>query len=191
MNASLGGCGLAETAIVCRIDAGWNAAEGADYYLVSVTRPDGSVVDLGESSGTSRSVYVPYVGPGTYTVEVAAWGTPPGEEEPEVIVREEATSTGAARPSGRARTESERATVPGEGRGSSGVADVIAVGDEPTAAPAPGGDGRPVCDEEPVDEEPAEGGEDPAAAAVEETAAPALDSGEESEQDPDEPVACP
>ena len=94
VSASLDGCGLAEAAIVCQIDASWNALDGADYYTVSVTRPDGSVVDAGQGAGTSRSVFVPYVGAGTYSVQVAAWGTPPGEDEPEVVAREQAMSTG-------------------------------------------------------------------------------------------------
>ena len=59
----------------------------ADHYTVSVTRPDGSVVDAGQVAGPSRSIFVPYVGPGTYAVEVAAWGSPPGEEGQEVLVR--------------------------------------------------------------------------------------------------------
>ena len=94
VSASLDGCGLAEAAIVCQIDASWNALDGADYYTVSVTRPDGSVVDAGQGAGTSRSVFVPYVGAGTYSVQVAAWGTPPGEDEPEVLAREKAMSAG-------------------------------------------------------------------------------------------------
>ena len=81
VSASLDGCGLANAAIVCQIDASWSALEGADYYTVSVTRADGSVVDVGEAAGTSRSIFVPYVGPGTYSVQVSAWGTPPGEDE--------------------------------------------------------------------------------------------------------------
>ncbi len=82
---------------MCKIDAGWNALEGADNYSVSVTSADGSVVDQGETSGQGSSVWVPYVGPGTYSVTVTAYGTPPGEEEdgePEVIARESSMSGG-------------------------------------------------------------------------------------------------
>lgn len=92
VGAALDGCGLAETTIVCRIDTSWSALEDADYYTVSVTTPDGSVVDAGQSGGTSHLIVVPYVGPGTYSVQVTAWGTPPGKDEPEVVGQGEAGS---------------------------------------------------------------------------------------------------
>ena len=92
VTAALNGCGLAGTTIACQIDAGWNALEDADYYTVSVTRPDGSVVEAGQSNGTSHAIVVPYVGPGVYSVQVAAWGTPPGKDEPEVLGQGEAGS---------------------------------------------------------------------------------------------------
>ena len=191
VSGSLGGCGLAETQIVCRIDTTWSAAGGADYYTVSVTRPDGSVVDLGQSTGTSRSIYVAYVGPGTYSIEVAAWGTPPDEDEPEVIAREKTFSTGSQSVAGSARN-AEHVSVPGEGRGAGEGDEVTAVGDEPAeSVPAPTGEERPVCDPDPADEEPAYEAEDPAAVAGDEPApAPEAAAGE-AEQDQDEPVTCP
>ena len=94
VSASLDGCGLAGNQILCKINAGWNALEGADNYTVSVTSANGSVVNYGETSGQGSSVWVPYVGPGTYSVNVTAWGTPPDEEEDgsaEVIARSPAT----------------------------------------------------------------------------------------------------
>lgn len=89
VSASLGGCGLASTSIMCEIDASWNSLEEADSYTASVTAPDGSVTDFGSVGAGSASVYVPYVGDGTYSVQVTAWGQPeePGSE-PEVIARE-------------------------------------------------------------------------------------------------------
>jgi hypothetical protein len=190
VSASLGGCGLADTAIVCRIDASWDAPEGAEYYTVSVTRADGSVVDLGQSSGTSRSIYVPYVGPGTYSVRVAAWGTPPGEEEPEVLVREQALSTGgdAVRTEG---GEPTVATPPGESREDGAVAEGPAdTGDHPDASP-PAGEPEP-CAEEPVADPAAEEEVEPLAA--EEVVADAEQAAAEEAPAPtetDDPIACP
>jgi hypothetical protein len=90
VTASLAGCGLAGSQIMCQINAGWNSLEGAENYSVSVIGADGSVMDVGSVTGQGTSVSVPYTGSGTYTVQVTAWGTPPGEEEdgtPEVIAR--------------------------------------------------------------------------------------------------------
>ena len=72
VTASLDSCGLAGTQIMCKIDAGWNSLEGADSYSVSVTSADGSVIDMGETTGQGTSVWVPYVGSGTYSVSVTA-----------------------------------------------------------------------------------------------------------------------
>ena len=97
VTASLNSCGLAGSQIMCQIDAGWNSLEGADSYSVSVTSADGSVIDMGETTGQGTSVWVPYVGSGTYSVSVTAWGTPPGEEDdgsPEVIARDSSMSGG-------------------------------------------------------------------------------------------------
>jgi hypothetical protein len=90
VSASLAGCGLAGSQIMCQINAGWNSLEGAENYTVSVTSADGSVMDLGTVTGRGTSAWVPYAGSGTYTVSVTAWGTPPGEEddgELEVLAR--------------------------------------------------------------------------------------------------------
>jgi hypothetical protein len=142
VSAELAGCGLAEANIVCQIDAGWNAIEGADYYTVSVTRADGSVIDLGQGAGTSRSIFVPYVGSGTYSVQVAAWGTPPGEEDPEVLVREQAMSTDDV-----GRGDDDAATSPGASIPTGDVRETLEPGDGPASEPEPA--------EEPVAEEPA------------------------------------
>ncbi len=56
VTASLDSCGLAGTQILCKINAGWNALEGADNYTMSVTSADSSVVDYGETSGQGSSV---------------------------------------------------------------------------------------------------------------------------------------
>ena len=117
VSASLGGCGLANSAIVCQINVSWDALEGADYYTVSVTRPDGSVLDLGQGGGAGRTLFVPYVGSGSYSVQVAAWGTPPGEDEPEVLAHEQALSTDSDdRRAGAVASEPGGSGPAGEGR---------------------------------------------------------------------------
>jgi hypothetical protein len=150
VSASLQGCGLANAQVTCQIGASWNALEGADYYTVSVTRPDGVVLDLGQTAGTSRSIFVPYVGAGNYSVQVAAWGTAPGEDEPEVVARDRSFSTGDE-PTG-TQTKASRTDRAGEA-GDGHETDEVTAGPAPDPEPAPGPSTPepPVCDE---DEEP-------------------------------------
>jgi hypothetical protein len=187
VSASLAGCGLVETAIVCQIDTGWSALEGADHYTVSVTRPDGSVVDAGEVAGTGRSVFVPYVGPGNYAVEVAAWGTPPGDDDPEVLVREKTLSTSSDN-AGAVTQHPGEPGLSGDGRE---TADAGAVTDEPGTDPDPAE--PPACnepDEEPLEEpRPEAAGE--AAAATSAAGESADGEGEGEDEDTDEPEAPP
>ncbi len=153
VTASLDSCGLAGSQIMCKIDAGWNSLEGAESYSVSATGPDGSVVDMGETTGQGTSVWVPYAGAGTYSVQVTAWGTPPGEEEdgsPEVIARDsssEASDTSVAR--------SPQDTVSGGARdeeGSEPATEDPAVVDG--VVPGDPRDETPVCEEPPIEEPP-------------------------------------
>jgi hypothetical protein len=186
VSASLAGCGLVNTAIVCQIDAGWSPLEGADYYTVSVTRPDGSVVDAGEVAGTGRSVFVPYVGSGTYAVEVAAWGTPPGDDDPEVLVREKALST-SSDTGGSVTQQPGESGLPADGRDATGPG---AVTDDPGPATDPDLDEPAACDEpdeEPIEEpEPDEAGEEAAAA----TSVPDQHADDDAD-DRDTPPVCP
>lgn len=153
VTASLDSCGLAGTQVLCKINAGWNALEGAENYTVSVASPSGSVSEQGETSGPGSSVWVPYTGPGTYSVTVTAWGTPPGAEDdgsPEVIARESSKSGGAAE----AAKTPPPSLAPGESRETSEAE----VSNEPVAGdPALPGDPRdevPTCEEPLVDELP-------------------------------------
>ena len=149
VSVGLGDCGLAEAQIVCGLDASWSAVEDANYYTVSVTRADGSVVDYGQSTGTAMSVWVPYVGAGSYSVQVSAWGTPSGEEKARVIARDRAFSTGdgdeAAMDTGGAE--------PGAAEGGHANA-----GEQPMGPGAPDDEAEtpeePPADPEPVCEEP-------------------------------------
>ena len=160
VSASLSGCGLANAAIVCQVDASWGGVEGAEHYTVSVTRADGSVMDLGETTGTSRSIFVPYVGPGTYSVQVAAWGTPPGEEEPTILARDTVASSDEAQrsPSRGAAPEPDASRPPGEGRTTETPVEGTSLGQDPVVDPPV--EEPPVCEE--PDPEPEPGTEGPA-----------------------------
>jgi hypothetical protein len=77
VSASLHRCGVAGGGVVCEIGASFSGVEGAEYYTASVIAPDGTVTDYGQVGGAgagSASLWVPYVGSGTYTVTVSAWG---------------------------------------------------------------------------------------------------------------------
>jgi hypothetical protein len=102
VEASLERCGLAGGSIVCRINASFNQLADAEYYTASVTAANGSVTDLGtvsDGGGTgaaSTGVWVPYVGNGTYTVTVSAWGYDE-RGRPEVVRSEHSGAEGDAK----------------------------------------------------------------------------------------------
>lgn len=99
VSASLGSCGVLEVQLVCSLNVSFEAIEGATSYSASVTRADGSVMEAGSVSPAGSSIYVPYVGSGTYSVRVTAYGDPPPVEEtgeevkPEVIASDAAEAT--------------------------------------------------------------------------------------------------
>jgi hypothetical protein len=111
VSASLGGCGVGGEGIVCTIDVSFTGVEGADYYTGTLTRADGSVQDLGAigsgEGGGSASVSVPYVGAGTYSVTVSAWGSPEDDEgeKPELLDRERARTGEKEEDSGEVSSE--------------------------------------------------------------------------------------
>jgi hypothetical protein len=111
VSASLDQCGLIETEVVCKLDASYGELPGATSYTASVTRADGSVVDYGEVGAGATSLWVPYVGSGTYTVEIAAYGDPKrAGGKPRLLSRDQSSAEGRA--PGRARP-SERTVRPG------------------------------------------------------------------------------
>ena len=79
VSTSLEACGLAGSDVVCELDVAYNAVSGASRYTATVTRADGSVVDYGNVGAGGASLYVPYVGPGSYSVRITAYGEPPSE----------------------------------------------------------------------------------------------------------------
>lgn len=120
VSASLGGCGVDGERVLCRIEASFSGAPGAEYYTATVTRADGGVDDYGTvgsgEGGGSTSLWVQYVGTGTYHVEITAWGSPPDEESGEAQARTKpkALATAEAEPGGDSTTGERLA--PGEGR---------------------------------------------------------------------------
>jgi hypothetical protein len=112
VEASLAGCGVNGPRIVCEINTSFGSIEGADYYTASVAAPDGSVTDFGQVAGAGgggTSLWVPYVGNGTYSVTVTAWGDEK-TGEPEVIDKDRAGATGEAE-----KVRKRDATEVGEG----------------------------------------------------------------------------
>ena len=145
------------------------------------------MVDAGEVAGTGRSVFVPYVGPGTYAVVVTAWGTPPGDDEPEVLARERTLST-SSDADGAVTQHPGESGLPADGRD---TANPGAVTDDPGPATDPDVDEPPACDEpdaEPIEEPgPEEAGE-----AAPATSAPDQDAADDEDaDDPDTPPVCP
>ena len=93
-SASLDSCGLFENQIVCKIDASFNEVDGATSYTASVTAPNGAVSDYGDVGAGGASLWVPYVGNGTYTVEVQAWGTAPSKDKKPRLLASDKASAG-------------------------------------------------------------------------------------------------
>jgi hypothetical protein len=79
VSTTLGGCGVAGSDIVCELNVSYESVNGASAYTATVTRADGSVVDYGSVGAGGTSLYVPYVGPGTYSVRITAYGSPPSD----------------------------------------------------------------------------------------------------------------
>jgi hypothetical protein len=76
--------------IACQVNLSFNSLPNATSYAATITSPDGSVTDLGGVSPSGASAWIPYVGAGTYSVQVTAYGTPldgteDGDGKPDVI----------------------------------------------------------------------------------------------------------
>jgi hypothetical protein len=180
VSSSLGSCGVVDTGVACQINISFNSLPNATSYTATITSPDGSVTDLGGVGPGGSSAWVPYVGAGTYAVQVTAYGTPldPSEDsdgEPEVI------ATGISPPqSGNAeprtapdRTNEAEAGAAGNSAGESDGADGEANAEVGGAA-----EPAPTC--EPVPVEPAP---EPVAPAPE-TTTPAPPTGTTGPTDP-------
>jgi hypothetical protein len=99
VEASLARCGVNGPQIVCEIETSFGSVDGAEYYTASVAGPDGGVTDFGRIAGAGgggTSLWVPYVGNGTYSVTVTAWGDAESGD-PEVLDRDKASAAGETR----------------------------------------------------------------------------------------------
>jgi hypothetical protein len=117
--ASLDSCGLLDQQIICKIDVAYNTVDGADSYTASVTAPTGAVSDFGDVGAGGTSVWVPYVGDGTYTVQVQAWGTPPSPNEKAPLIASDKASAG-----GQNATDVAGPAAPDEATGLTGATGV-------------------------------------------------------------------
>ncbi len=108
-----------------------------------MTRADGSVVDFGDVGAGGSSFWVPYVGNGTYTVTVSAYGTPPGSESAKVVARE-SSATGSNAPG-----------PPGPGADAPGPAGRDLEPGDASEVPVPGPDPAPEPEEPSCEDEPA------------------------------------
>jgi hypothetical protein len=79
VTTQLDSCGIAADDVVCKLDVSFNSVNGASNYAATVTRADGSVVDYGSIGAGGGTLFVSYVGPGSYSVRITAYGTPPHE----------------------------------------------------------------------------------------------------------------
>ena len=70
VSTALDSCGTLEDEVLCKLDVSYNALPEAASYSAAVTRADGSVVDYGGVAPGGTSLWVPYVGSGTYSVRV-------------------------------------------------------------------------------------------------------------------------
>jgi hypothetical protein len=93
VSTSLDSCGTMDNGIVCKLDVSFNTVPNADSYYATVTRADGSVIDYGAVGAGGASLWVPYVGSGTYSVKITAYGEPDTPEE-EAGGRGEVVATG-------------------------------------------------------------------------------------------------
>jgi hypothetical protein len=161
VSASLGGCGVGGSQILCEIQVDFGGVEGADYYTASVTRADGSVQNAGTvgagEGGGSASIYVPYVGSGTYTVTVSAWGGgEDGADEPELLERDRA-GAGEDRNGGKASSKpTEPAPEDGESADIAPEETATEPPPEETPEPAPEIETLPECQPEAADAATAE-----------------------------------
>jgi hypothetical protein len=157
VSVSLDQCGIASTTVVCKLDATFNSIDGARYYTAAVTGPDGNVVEYGNVSSGATSLWAPYVGDGTYSVTVSAWGENVSYGDPKPL----ATDSGATQNSPDGTTDNpgghsgdrhtgvnSDAMAPGQaGSGSGGSSDT-------NDGSTPADPGPPACTPTPADPPP-------------------------------------
>jgi len=75
VSASLNSCDASGAQVQCKFSLSFESIPGASTYAASVTSADGSVTDLGNVAAGGGAVSVPYVGNGTYSFRISAYGT--------------------------------------------------------------------------------------------------------------------
>ena len=93
VSTALDSCGTLADQVICKLDVSYNALPEAASYSAAVTRADGSVVDYGGVAPGGTSLWVPYVGSGTYSVRVTAYGAPEQPDGDQEVVSTEVTPT--------------------------------------------------------------------------------------------------
>jgi hypothetical protein len=123
-------CGVADAQMLCQLDASWTGTPGAEYYTVAANLADGSVLDLGRveggEDGASTSVWVPYVGSGTYSVVVSAYGSAPGGYDDggtALLERDSSHGDGDSGGKGDQNDRERSGSTPDEGDGAAGGGD--------------------------------------------------------------------
>jgi hypothetical protein len=112
VSTSLDSCGTLESKTICKLDVSYNTLPEATTYSASVTHADGSVVDYGTVAAGGTSLWVPYVGPGTYSVRVTAFGDPPRPKGGKPVL---STESSRAKSVAKPRKKKNRAKVKARG----------------------------------------------------------------------------
>ncbi|MGH2987544.1 MAG: hypothetical protein ACRDLO_12770 [Solirubrobacterales bacterium] len=112
VSTSLDSCGTLESKVVCKLDVSYNALAEATSYSATVTRADGSVVDYGGVAAGGTSLWVPYVGSGTYSVRVTAFGDPQRPNGGKPVI---STETSRAKSEAKPRKSKNRTKVKARG----------------------------------------------------------------------------
>jgi hypothetical protein len=112
VSTSLDSCGTLESKVICKLDVSYNALAEATSYSATVTHADGSVVDYGNVATGGTSLWVPYVGSGTYSVRVTAFGTPPRPKGGKPVI---STETSRAKSEAKPRKNKNRTKVKARG----------------------------------------------------------------------------
>jgi hypothetical protein len=137
VSTSVDSCGIATGQVVCKLDVSYKPISGADTYTATVTRADGSVIDYGSVAAGDTSLWVPYVGAGSYSVRITAYGSPPHEGG-----RGNVVATGSDKPTAEATISDGRGnnttavTKPGSRQHKTPATEV-----EPTSSPGNDGAG--------------------------------------------------
>ena len=95
VSTSLDSCGVADAQIICKLDVSYNALPAATSYTATVTRADGSVIDYGSVAAGGTSLWVPYVGSGTYSVRITAYGEVELPDDPGHVISTEVSQATA------------------------------------------------------------------------------------------------